>query len=75
MESNIFHKIFEIMNCYENLLNNHSKCNNKNKSNDVSNNFMQAEDNFFTFIFKNIHIHKNNQDNKNNTSKQRLRNP
>ena len=66
MESNIFHKIFEIMNCYENLLNNHSKCNNKNKSNDVSNNFMQTEDNFFTFIFKNIHIYKNNQDNKNN---------
>jgi hypothetical protein len=64
MESNIFHKIFEIMNCYENLLNNHSQCNNKNKSTDVSNNFMHKEDNFFTFIFKNIHIHKNNQDNK-----------
>ena len=41
MESNIFHKIFEIMNYYENLLNNHSKCNNKNKSNDVSNNFCE----------------------------------
>ena len=66
MESNIFHKIFEIMNCYENLLNNHSKCNNKNKSTDFSNNFMKNEDNFFTFIFKNIHIHKNNQENNNN---------
>ena len=66
MESNIFHKIFEIMNCYENLLNNHSKCNNKNKSTDFSNNFMKNEDNFFTFIFKNIHIYKNNQEDKNN---------
>ena len=65
MESNIFHKIFEIMNCYENLLNNHSKCNNKNKSTDFSNNFMKNEDNFFTFIFKNIHIYKNNQEDKN----------
>jgi len=72
MESNIFHKIFEIMNCYENLLNNHSKCNNKNKSdyvsNNFSNNFKQTDDNFFTFIFKNIHIYKNNQDNKNNNT-------
>ena len=67
MESNIFHKIFEIMNCYENLLNNHSKCNNKNKSTDFSNNFMKNEDNFFTFIFKNIHIYKNNQEDINNT--------
>ena len=66
MESNIFHKIFEIMNCYENLLNNHSKCNNKNKSTDFSNNFMKNEDNFFTFIFKNIHIYKNNQEDTNN---------
>jgi hypothetical protein len=66
MESNIFHKIFEIMNCYENLLNNHSKFNNKNTSNDFSNNFMKNQDNFFTFIFKNIHIYKNNQDNNNN---------
>ena len=65
MESNIFHKIFEIMNCYENLLNNHSKCNNKNKSTEFSNNFMKNEDNFFTFIFKNIHIYKNNQEDKN----------
>jgi len=68
MESNIFHKIFEIMDCYENLLNNHSKCNNKNKSTDYSNNFMKNEDNFFTFIFKNIHIHKNNQEDNNNTN-------
>jgi hypothetical protein len=66
MESNIFHKIFEIMNCYENLLNNHSKCNNKNKSTDFSNNFMKNEDNFFSFIFKNIHIYKNNQEDENN---------
>ena len=54
------------MNCYENLLNNHSKCNNKNKSTDFSNNFMKNEDNFFTFIFKNIHIYKNNQEDTNN---------
>lgn len=66
MESNIFHKIFEIMNCYENLLNNHSKSNNKNTSTDFSNNFMKNEDDFFTFIFKNIHIDKNNQEDKKN---------
>jgi len=68
MESNIFYKIFEIMNCYENLLNNHSKCNSKNKSTDFSNNFMKHENNFFTFIFKNIHIHKNNQEDNSNTN-------
>lgn len=59
MKLNIYQKIIEIMDKYENILNNKKEINNN-----------ECNDNFFKFIFKNIKIEKfeNNESNEINES-------
>jgi len=51
MEVNIFDKIYQIMHTYENLL--------KEKNTSSNNSFDVQNDQFFQFIFQNIHLTKN----------------
>ena len=66
---NIFEKIFEIMSEYEKLLN--SKINTNNNSNDINDSYdindnnPFNDDDFFKYIFQNIHIEKKTEDIKN----------
>ena len=59
MEENIFDKIYQIMSTYDYLL--EKLINKKNINKDTS--FLFHNDNFFQFIFKNIHVQPKNYQN------------
>ena len=54
---NIFYKIFQIMDHYETVLDNHSYHGNKYKPDEAFNDFMNADD-FFSFIAKQVPVNK-----------------
>ena len=54
---NIFYKIFQIMDHYETVLDNHSYHGNKYKPDEAFNDFMNADD-FFSFISKQVPLNK-----------------